>query len=394
MYNYLLKYFGNGTLQLTYYHNSIRLKEDNYSPSATQGERVATLKDEMNLIRERNIIDELDDSFCFEAVVDYENMVPGLTHDGEYVNVPDIKYKRMLVTPFGYGAPEDGYASTLPKKEYTPEELLARKQRSLYVSLTRSKKMIIDYGRANIWHWFFTLTFEPVDGFNAENYVEASQKVRDWFKNIRKRYCPKLKYLAVPEMHVSGAWHFHCLAANCDELNFKIAVNNRRFVKDKVTGEILLDAKGQPVPNKYFGDKLRTSYPDGDFIYNIENYKSGFSTATRVKDTKKAVSYIIKYITKELCEVTFHKRRYLPSNNLDLPVKSYGFSDPKDLMELITDIEYTYGMKLSIEHIKTYDVAVENYSNTVSVMEFAMPNKDEIPGQIPDLYKILERIYG
>ena len=133
---------------------------------------------------------------------------------------------------------------------------------------------------------------------------------------------------------------------------------------------------------------------DGDFIYNIENYKGGFSTATRIKDTKKAVSYIIKYITKELCEVTFHKRRYLPSNNLDLPVKSYGFSDPKDLMELITDIEYTYGMKLSIEHIKTYDVAVDNYSNTISVMEFAMPDKDEVPGQIPDLYKILERIYG
>lgn len=377
MYNYLLKYFGNGTVQLTYYHNAILKKEDR-SPtyiSLQHDEKVRARYLEENELEA--YIDEMDATEYFEQMKDLDG---------------------FQWTPFGYIPSEnvdiDIFARNDSKKDLTPEEIQARKQRSIDVSLSRSKKMIIDYGRANVWHWFFTLTFERVDGFNAENYVEASAKVREWFKNIRKRYCPNLKYLAVPEMHESGAWHFHCLVANCDELTFKHAVNNQPYLKDKQTRKVIRDKKGQPVPNQFYKQKLRTSYPDGDYIYNIANYKSGFSTATKVKDTKKAVSYIIKYITKELCEITFHKRRYLPSNNLDLPIKSYGYSDPKDLMELITDIEYTYGLKLSIDYIKTYDVSVENYENTISVLEFATPVRGVVPEQAPSLCDILERIYG
>ena len=88
--------------------------------------------------------------------------------------------------------------------------------------------------------------------------------------------------------------------------------------KDK-NGEVMLNKKGEPVPNKYFGEYLRTSYPDGEYIYNIKEYRNGYTTATKITDTYKAVSYIVKYITKDLCECTFGKQRYLVTKNLDLP---------------------------------------------------------------------------
>lgn len=54
--------------------------------------------------------------------------------------------------------------------------------------------------------------------------------------------CPKLKALIVPEQHKSGAWHFHALVSNVDELTFEKAVNNQKFRKDK-NGEVMLNKK-------------------------------------------------------------------------------------------------------------------------------------------------------
>ena len=121
-------------------------------------------------------------------------------------------------------------------------------------------------------------------------------------------------------------------------------MNNQKFRKDK-NGEVMLNKKGEPVPNKYFGEYLRTSYPDGEYIYNIKEYRNGYTTATKITDTYKAVSYIVKYIT-------------------------LGFCEPKNLMDALQFVEYKFGVHLSIDCIKTYKVDVPNYSNRVSVFEF------------------------
>lgn len=334
-YNFRLKEYGNGTLQLTFYHNEIYTKDDLWQP--------------YNL---PDVPFDESDNYDFE----------------------DGFRKLRCLSPFD----EMNATQLSPDDEYmvlTEEQLQEKNDRSLQSSLNRSKRMIYDYGRSNVWDWFFTLTFERVEQFTAENYCECSAKVRKWFKNIRQNYCPGIKYLIVPEQHEEGGWHFHALVSNCDELTFEKAVNNQRFRKDKKTGELLLDKKGQPIPNKYFGEYLRTDYPDGDFIYNIKQYKNGFSTATRIKDTRKAISYVVKYITKELCECTFGKRRYLPSNNLDLPKITYigGMSDRME--QLVQEIEYHYGTKLSIEYTKSYVIDVPNYKNTITIFEFDVSQK-------------------
>lgn len=334
-YSYRLKEYGNGTLQLTFYSNGIYTKDDFYP-----------LMYDPDKPPEINYYDTPDGFKEIKGLSPFEQNATYLDEDDAYLVL-------------------------------TEEELKQNKERSLQSSLNRSKRMIYDYGRSNVWEWFFTLTFEPVESFTAENYCECSTKARKWFKNIRERYCPHVKYLLVPEQHISGAWHFHALVSNCNELNFEKAVNNQKYRKDKETGKIMLDKNGQPVPNKYFGEYLRTSYPDGDFIYNIKQYKNGFTTATRITDTRKAVSYIVKYITKDLCKCTFGKRRYLPSNNLDLPKISYIEGMGDRMNELIMQIEYHYGAKLSIEHTKSYVVDVPGYHNTISIFEFNVSKNEK-----------------
>lgn len=385
-YNFKLKSYGNGTAQLTFFNIPITTKSDRYTPMP------ATYLDYMNDSDygrySRRYGDDEDDVIWTNEII--------MSEDGDIDIMPAVE---CIKSPFGDYIPE----YELPplkrqiEKELTKEELAERKERSINTSLNRSKKKIYDYGRSNVWEWFITLTYERVDAFNAENFDLCKKKVSDWFQNIRKKHCPNIKYLAIPEQHESGAWHFHCLVSNCNELDFEVARNNRRYKKDKKTGEYLLDKNGARIPNKYYGKELRTSYPDGEYIYNIKQYRNGFTTATRITDTRKAVSYVIKYVTKEIAECGFGKRRYLISNNLDLPVETHGLLDKGEIKNLITDIEYKFGLRLSIDAIKTYKLDVENYENSITVFEFDFPeklNNETAEQRTIRLNEIMEEWYG
>lgn len=345
MYNMRLKEYNNGTLQLTFYSNPIRSKKDKYT---TNG-------------------DYSGDTFWDEPTRQFDDC------DNDYSSNPFVESCDQY-TVSNLSEKEAAFFGAklmTADEEYlviTDEQFQEKRDRSLRASLNRSKRMIYDYGRSNIWEWFVTFTFQPVESFDKYNYLECKDKVTEWFRNVRRRYCHDIKYLIVPEQHSSGAWHFHALMSNCDNLTFEKAVNNQRYLK--VDGSYVYDEKGHRVPNKYFGNFLRTRYPDGDFIYNIKEFQSGFTTATRITDTFKTVSYLVKYITKELCECTFGKRRYLPSNNLELPKVTTGMYAPDALDVVLQDIEYNYKVNLSIDCIKTYIVDAENYHNTITVFEF------------------------
>lgn len=330
MYNFRIKNYGNGTAQLTYFHNPIRTKSDDifYENNIDEG-----FYDEVN--ESKNLTELFNETYIDENEVDIEYLL-------------------------------------------SEEEIELNREHSIISSLNRTKKKIYDYGRNNIWEWFFTFTFERVEKFNAQNFEECKRKVCKWFENVRTRYCKNIQYLIVPEQHKSGAWHFHSLVSNCDELDFIVARNNKRFLEDKETGEYILDKYGARIPNKYYGKELRTSYPDGDYIYNIKQYKNGFTTATRVINTKKTVSYLMKYVTKEITDCCFGKHRYIVSKNLELPVESCAFIYSEDLMYLISDIEYKFGLKLSIDHIKTYSFEVGTYKNAISIFEFDVPEDGSV----------------
>lgn len=142
---------------------------------------------------------------------------------------------------------------------------------------------VYDISRCNYWDWFVTFTFAP-NKVDRYDYDKVSKKLKNWIDRVR-RTSPYLKYLIVPELHKDGAYHFHGLFANCE---FEFVDSGK---KDKT----------------------------GNKIYNINSYKLGFTTATKIKNNDAVNKYIAKYLTKELFSNTKHRKRYWVSRNVDLP---------------------------------------------------------------------------
>lgn len=192
------------------------------------------------------------------------------------------------------------------EKEYIrelPDEI--SKKHSQRVSMARTVNRLYYLARSNKWDWFVTLTFAPdaVDRFDYDACVKLLSK---WLNNC-KRKAPDMAYLVVPEQHKSGAWHFHGLFNNCHELGFHDSGK-----KDKKKNR----------------------------IYNIGSYHFGFTTATRIKDMEKVSKYISKYITKDLCAVTFGRKRFWASRNLEeASIVDYCLEpeEKKSFLYMITD---------------------------------------------------------
>lgn len=201
---------------------------------------------------------------------------------------------------------------------------MLKAERSVRSSMNRTKNTVYDYARANAWEWFVTLTFAP-DKVDRYDYDACVQKLSNWLDNTKKRKCRDMRYVAVPEKHKDGAYHFHLLMSDIDELDM---VDSGK--KDK-----------------------------GNVIYNIGNYRFGWTTATRVRDTSKASNYITKYITKDLCSMTKGKKRYWNSRNLN----------KGEVQELVLDGQALVDMKRFAKKKATYEnvvnVDVQSYCNTI-----------------------------
>lgn len=245
---------------------------------------------------------------------------------------------------------EDGVISKKEKKEkkkyFNPfsgemEEVINMNEQEFYkyVAFKRSKNMIYKLACNNKpWDYFVTFTFNA-DKVDRYDFSVVSKKLSVWLNHIKSRTCPDFGYIIVPEKHKDGAWHFHGLFKNCDNLNFIDS-----GIKDK----------------------------QGRTIYNISNYKFGFTTATKLSDIDKAVSYILKYISKDLfCDNLKGKKRYWRSKNLEMPsVETAIFQGNKiDLIKMLGhDIDYvtssesawnegTYiQLKKHIEETENFDV--------------------------------------
>ena len=121
-----------------------------------------------------------------------------------------------------------------------------------------------------------------------------------------------------PEEHEKGGWHFHCLLANCFELEFVQAINN-----DK--------------DSKYYGLPLFDNL--GNEVYNLVDYKLGFTQFTEVRDTRRISMYITKYITKFNCIKLEGRNRHIASRNLDKPDVSHILLDDVELEKLYSNIQ-------------------------------------------------------
>lgn len=218
---------------------------------------------------------------------------------------------------------------------------IQRDKINMQKSLNRTISKIYDYSNSNQWEWFCTFTFDN-EKINRYDYDCVAKYMSTWLNNVKKRYCPTMKYILVPELHKDGAYHFHGLFSSCDGLGFVFAVNNQEFCRN-----------GKK--NKYWGQPLLRK---GRQVYNISRFTVGYTDCEKIVDSYKASNYIMKYITKDLLSVTQNKKRYWCSRGLEVPKEKtllalfYDFDDFKNqfALNLVKKYENIYTNSVALQH--------------------------------------------
>lgn len=228
-------------------------------------------------------------------------------------NVKQIKFLnqtqvKVYDKPIEYGQKKKVRANERKKenKDRTQQAI----DLSIRQSMNRTKNSIWQIALSNIWEYFVTFTFNPKI-VKSDDYEECVFYMSQWLKNAKYRCSPDMKYLIVPEYHKDKRkFHFHALMSN-------------------IQGITLVDS-GYQTNNK--------------IIYNIANYHLGYTTAIPVDNDKdgqnKTCGYMLKYITKDLVNLSQGKKRYWYSvKNCDKPVVDDYIVDSEHLPDFIECLE-------------------------------------------------------
>lgn len=130
----------------------------------------------------------------------------------------------------------------------------------------RAKTTVFDIAALNDFDYFVTWTIDPKQ-IDSKDAAIVSKKLRSFLNNMRARY--NMSYVVIPERHIKGGIHLHGL----------------------IRGDIqLVDS----------GHKTKA----GQTIYNMPQWKFGFSTAIPLYGDKQNVAkYITKYISKDFQKI-------------------------------------------------------------------------------------------
>lgn len=185
------------------------------------------------------------------------------------------------------------------KVETTDKAQEERTRRQIYTI----RRKIKGYAFSNNFRWFVTLTFD-LEKVNSFDYETAKNTLLKWCRWMRDNH-NQFDYLFIPELHKSGAVHFHGLLGNIPA----------RFV------EAVNPKTGKPIIRH------------GRQVYNLTEWKYGFSDCEEIESRKRATSYITKYVTAALLtdKKMYNKKRYFNSQGLKKPTITFGMEDNTEL---------------------------------------------------------------
>ena len=185
-------------------------------------------------------------------------------------------------------------------------------------NIIRSKLECQRLAKCNIKEWktFITLTFAD----NIQDITFANKKLRSFCKSI-KRVFQDFKYLCIPEFQKRGAVHYHLLT-NIDLEDTKLIYrqeNNKKF-------------------------------------FHIKYWNEGFTSVENLKDDKKKIiGYISKYMTKDIDNRLFGRRRYFYSQNINKPKIEYLDIDDLRHQEYLEKILQNKELVYQNEYVNPYN---------------------------------------
>lgn len=180
--------------------------------------------------------------------------------------------------------------------------------------LKRNREKVFDIVYSNKWIWFLTITFDPKN-VDSSNVSDVMRKLQYWLNHKVQR--SGLKYILIPErFHHSDGIHCHAL------------VNDA--IKTEYSGRVRFGKKSF---REQDCERLGIEYTDNDKIYNVPDWKYGFSTALPVTDNSGKLSvYLTKYITKGVDRI--FGRYYWSSRNIVREPEIEYLSVPYDEIDL------------------------------------------------------------
>lgn len=236
-------------------------------------------------------------------------------------------------------------------------------------SIYRAKSTIYDLMQSNYWEFFVTITINPNSPFwkntDIKNVKEVQYKLTERIRNINKRKKGKIEYVLIPEYQENGNVHFHGVIRGIDKEDLDIALNNQEYMKDE-NGNILIDEKGDKVPNKYYKTPLVRK---GNQVYNYSKFADiGYNDFETIRDMSRVGSYCTKYITKDLFERAseYGSHLYICSQGLERKkevytreIDSFRYLTDEEIKEKIGDSAYIvrtpYNTKIYINKAYMHD---------------------------------------
>ena len=162
------------------------------------------------------------------------------------------------------------YISAAPRKEKKTVHT-----DKLAASVSRTRRVILEYALCNHWTYFctFTISGEKYDRHDLETWRDSFLQ---WIRDQRKKGIPVL-YLLVPEQHKDSSWHMHGFFSGIDsEL---VSFKTERM-------------QGLKVPDKLVKGNF--------FDWPAYREKFGFCSFGLIRDRVGCAFYVQKYITKEM----------------------------------------------------------------------------------------------
>lgn len=204
-----------------------------------------------------------------------------------------------------------------------------------FKNINRSKFQLQRIVKANedVFKTFITLTFAD----NIKNIEVANKKFDIWRTKIKSIY-KDFQYVCVPEFQKRGAVHYHLLTNL--EIN-KIYQYTRR--------------------NKNLEVQLIIPQENKKTQYDVKYWSYGYTSVFPMKDIN-VVGYISKYMTKDIDNRLYGKRRYLYSQSLKVPKECFIEQDSKHLLHLLMLIENS-----DVTYKKSY---LDYYGDEIQFIEY------------------------
>lgn len=166
-----------------------------------------------------------------------------------------------------------------------------------YKNIQRSKFELQRLVKSNedIFKTFITLTFAE----NITSVEQANKKFAIWRTKIKSIF-KEFSYICVPEFQKRGAIHYHLLT----NIEINKLYNNIELIYNQENSNNIIE---------HFKYKNQ---------YDVKYWSYGFSSVFPMKDIN-VVGYLSKYMTKDIDNRLWGKRRYLYSMNLKRPSVMY-----------------------------------------------------------------------